>query len=250
MITHDLGVIADMCDEIIVMYAGSVCERGTVDEIFYNPRHEYTRGSAAFDTQAGHQPCAADTHIGFAGRPDQYAQGLSVCGALRQVHEDMPDRASAGAYHKRRPQRSLLDECKTGLRRGGEGRRAAVSEHILEVKDLKQYFPVSTGWFKKTPLKAVDGVSFTIDKGETLGLVGESGCGKTTVGRTHTAPVHAYVGRCDIRRHEDYAAQCRALSQGYADSVPGSVLFAQPAHDGRGHSGRAAGHSPPVQKQP
>lgn len=59
-----------------------------------------------------------------------------------------------------------------------------MSEHILEVKDLKQYFPVSTGWFKKTPLKAVDGVSFTIDKGETLGLVGESGCGKTTVGRT------------------------------------------------------------------
>ena len=44
MITHDLGVIADMCDEIIVMYAGRICERGTVDEIFYNPRHEYTKG--------------------------------------------------------------------------------------------------------------------------------------------------------------------------------------------------------------
>ncbi len=44
MITHDLGVIADMCDEIIVMYAGKVCERGTADEIFYNPRHEYTKG--------------------------------------------------------------------------------------------------------------------------------------------------------------------------------------------------------------
>ena len=59
-----------------------------------------------------------------------------------------------------------------------------MSEHILEVKDLKQYFPINTGWFKKTMLKAVDGVSFSIDKGETLGLVGESGCGKTTVGRT------------------------------------------------------------------
>ena len=44
MITHDLGVIADMCDEIIVMYGGKVCERGTTDEIFYNPRHEYTKG--------------------------------------------------------------------------------------------------------------------------------------------------------------------------------------------------------------
>ena len=59
-----------------------------------------------------------------------------------------------------------------------------MSEYILEVRDLKQYFPVRTGWFGTTPLKAVDGVSFGIRPGETLGLVGESGCGKTTVGRT------------------------------------------------------------------
>ena len=58
------------------------------------------------------------------------------------------------------------------------------SEYLIEVKDLKQYFPISTGLMKKTYLKAVDGVSFQIKPGETLGLVGESGCGKTTVGRT------------------------------------------------------------------
>ncbi len=55
---------------------------------------------------------------------------------------------------------------------------------FIEVKDLKQYFNINMGLFKSKPLKAVDGVSFTINKGETLGLVGESGCGKTTVGRT------------------------------------------------------------------
>jgi oligopeptide transport system ATP-binding protein len=55
---------------------------------------------------------------------------------------------------------------------------------IIEVKNLKQYFPISTGMFRSKPLKAVDDVSFSIRKGETLGLVGESGCGKTTVGRT------------------------------------------------------------------
>ncbi len=59
-----------------------------------------------------------------------------------------------------------------------------MSDILLEVNGLKQYFPIRTGFFKKTPLKAVDDVSFTINKGETLGLVGESGCGKTTVGRS------------------------------------------------------------------
>ena len=58
------------------------------------------------------------------------------------------------------------------------------SEYLVEVEDLKQYFPIKTGFFKTTPLKAVDGVSFNIKPGETLGLVGESGCGKTTVGRS------------------------------------------------------------------
>ena len=58
------------------------------------------------------------------------------------------------------------------------------SEYLVEVKDLKQYFPINTGMFSTTDLKAVDGVSFSIKPGETLGLVGESGCGKTTVGRT------------------------------------------------------------------
>lgn len=58
------------------------------------------------------------------------------------------------------------------------------SEYLVEVKDLKQHFPIKTGFMKTTYLKAVDGVSFAIKPGETLGLVGESGCGKTTVGRT------------------------------------------------------------------
>ena len=55
---------------------------------------------------------------------------------------------------------------------------------LIEVKDLKEYFDINVGMFRTKPLKAVDGVSFSINRGETLGLVGESGCGKTTVGRT------------------------------------------------------------------
>ena len=59
-----------------------------------------------------------------------------------------------------------------------------MSDTLVEVRNLKQYFPIKVGFFKKVPLKAVDDVSFTVGRGETLGLVGESGCGKTTVGRT------------------------------------------------------------------
>ncbi len=59
-----------------------------------------------------------------------------------------------------------------------------ITQPLIEVKNLKQYFNINTGFFKSTPLKAVDDISFTINEGETLGLVGESGCGKTTAGRS------------------------------------------------------------------
>ena len=79
---------------------------------------------------------------------------------------------------------------------------------LIEVKDLKQYFNISMGIFKSKPLKAVDGVSFYINKGETLGLVGESGCGKTTVGRTimnlykPTAGEIYYNGKQIVTNHD------------------------------------------------
>ena len=57
-------------------------------------------------------------------------------------------------------------------------------EFLLQVRNMKEYFPITTGFMKTTMLKAVDDITFNIKKGETLGLVGESGCGKTTVGRT------------------------------------------------------------------
>ena len=66
----------------------------------------------------------------------------------------------------------------------GNGVHTPDPENLVEVRNLKEYFPITTGFLKTTMLKAVDVVSFTIRRGETLGLVGESGCGKTTVGRT------------------------------------------------------------------
>ena len=94
------------------------------------------------------------------------------------------------------------------------------SEYLVEVKDLKQHFPIKTGFMKTTYLKAVDGVSFAIKPGETLGLVGESGCGKTTVGRTL------------LRLYEP---------QEDADGIPGSVFFLGSTYDSRGYHRRASG---------
>ena len=71
MITHDLGVVAQLCDEVIVMYAGSICEQGTADEIFYNPKHEYTKGL-------------------MRSIPTADTAGTKLRSALRQRHEDLP----------------------------------------------------------------------------------------------------------------------------------------------------------------
>ena len=73
-----------------------------------------------------------------------------------------------------------------------EKKNVESGEILLEVKNLKKYYPVRTGFIKKTELKAVDDVSFFIRKGETLGIVGESGCGKTTLGRTERKNPGAY----------------------------------------------------------
>ena len=77
----------------------------------------------------------------------------------------------------------MLDECKEGGERRMSTNKTS-EQPLIEVRNLKQYFNINAGFFKSIPLKAVDDISFTIREGETLGLVGESGCGKTTAGRT------------------------------------------------------------------
>ena len=105
-----------------------------------------------------------------------------------------------------------------------------MSEILVEVKNLKQYFPVRTGLLSSKPLKAVDDVSFTIGRGETLGLVGESGCGKTTVGRTI------------LRLYEPTAGEVIFDGeQADADGLPGPVFVSGPAHDGRRYYRGASG---------
>ena len=120
------------------------------------------------------------------------------------------------------------------------------NEYLVEVNDLKQYFPIKTGFGKTIPLKAVDGVSFAIKPGETLGLVGESGCGKTTVGRS-LLQLYKPTGGDVIFKGEKVTDKNTA--QGDADGIPGSVFFLKSAYDRRRYHRRATGCTQALQLQ-
>jgi peptide/nickel transport system ATP-binding protein len=151
-ITHDLGVIADIADEVVVMYRGDIVEKGPTEQIFQKPNHPYTKGLLACRPSLERNPERLPTVSDF----------------MTDDGEEKSFDVSAIATAK--ASRPITDE----------------NPVLLEIKGLQKHFPLKKGLFGnvKSWVKAVDDVSFKVYKGRTLGLVGESGCGKTTLGRT------------------------------------------------------------------
>lgn len=173
-ITHDLGVIAEIADRVLVMYKGDIVEEGRIHDIFANPQHPYTKGLLAcrppLDVRYSQLPTITD----FMGKDEQ--------GNLIELESDMEKVIAEVTVSDAQTRQRMLELEK--------------QEPLLKVRNLQTWFPSKKNFFGK-PLdyvKAVNDVSFDVYPGETLGLVGESGCGKTTLGRTVLRLVEAHGG--------------------------------------------------------
>jgi peptide/nickel transport system ATP-binding protein len=202
-ITHDLGVVAEIADEVVVMYLGTQVERGPVHAIFTDPKHPYTRAlldsipklslrqKSRLDTIRGSVPhplnrpkgCPFHSRCDFAiaGTCDEIVPSPIILPDGREVRcllydqtQSIPEEIMA----------SFDSEKQASTTEKVEFAKPQSDRVLLEVNNLKMHFPITSGFFNRTVghVKAVDDVSLVIHEGETLGLVGESGCGKTTLG--------------------------------------------------------------------
>ncbi|HEY0262765.1 MAG TPA: ABC transporter ATP-binding protein, partial [Chitinophagales bacterium] len=162
-ITHDLGVIAEIADRVIVMYKGKIVEQGAALDIFSDPKHPYTRSLLA---------CRPPLDIRLKKLPTVIDFMREENGQIIELPTTVKDAINA----------QVITKDVTDARR----ERLLSGKTLLEVKGVKTWFPSAKNFFGKTTdwVKAVDDVTFNVQEGETLGLVGESGCGKTTLGRT------------------------------------------------------------------
>ncbi|WP_374242472.1 dipeptide ABC transporter ATP-binding protein [Zoogloea sp.] len=205
LITHDLGVVARMAHQVGVMYAGELVETGAREAFFAEPLHPYSRKLFAALPTAAQRGRALETLSGQVPRLGEKRAGCRFAERCPQVHERC--RSSAPAMHAVGPRqvRCHLYDPATGRQEwAATPPPAAIAPaappaggKALDVNALQVHFPVRRGLFRRVVghVKAVDGVSLQVPAGQTLALVGESGCGKTTAGKALLQLVPATGGR-------------------------------------------------------
>jgi oligopeptide/dipeptide ABC transporter ATP-binding protein len=196
LITHDMGVIAGRTDRVMVMYAGKAVEACSTDALFDEMRHPYSQALLASIPRL--EQDNQQRLYSISGLPPDLTRPPEGCRfaprcnrATDKCHTDEPPLegvTEAHTYACWHPIDGPLDISSSRRNRGAD--QVSEAPILLEVKDLVKEFPVSKGIFSRrlaARVHAVSGVSFSVRQGETYGLVGESGCGKTTVGRLVTA---------------------------------------------------------------
>jgi len=235
LITHDLGIVAEMAHRVAVMYAGQIVEVATRDAFFASAQHPYSRKlfaalpgaryrGAALAVIPGQVPPLTGEFRGcrFADRCER---------AFDRCRTEVPGWTAIADGHR------VRCHLREGEHAGplGEGRGAsqqaapapAASTALLDVQDLKVHFPIRRGLLKRTVghVRAVDGVSLEIRAGRTLALVGESGCGKTTVGKSLLQLIRPTAGNVTFEGVELTALHGNALRRRRSDF---QIVFQDP----------------------
>jgi peptide/nickel transport system ATP-binding protein len=247
LITHDLAVVAEMAQRVAVMYAGEIVETASRSQFFGNAAHPYSR--KLFDSLPGNHrrgEMLAVIHGSvppltreFAGCrfADRCEQGWDLCRNTVPPWYDLGDGQGARCHLFAKGEQSEERRVRSKEeKREPSGARAEppltphpspVTDPLLQVENLQVHFPIRSGVLQRVTanVKAVDGVSLSIAAGRTLGLVGESGCGKTTVGKGILRLVEPTGGRV-LFAGEDLARLTRAELRAKRNQV--QIIFQDP----------------------
>lgn len=236
LITHDLGVVAKMADRIAVMYAGEIIETARREDFFSNPSHPYSKKlfAALPDKNKRQQNLAV-----IQGNVPSLSQIFSGCRFV-----DRCDQATAVCYenpltwtdittdhrvkcHLFNPDQPILIKLNGPTTQTNQPAPSLSNQALLQVIDLSVHFPIYSGLLKRVSgyVKAVDGVSLTISSGKTLALVGESGCGKTTVGKSILQLIPVTSGSIQFNGVELTKLSPKALRKGRSDY---QIIFQDP----------------------